>query len=171
RRTGLARSEIELYGKLAIPLDDGTTFTLRGYADRIDVLASGDGEIIDYKTGHIPSAPEIKAGFAPQLPLEAAMLRKGAFTAIGALDVRDAMHVKLGTAEAINPVTISKTGNVHEMADNALDGLVVLLNQFRDPQTPYLARPYPQFARRFSDYDHLARVKEWSAGAGGEGSE
>ena len=171
RRTGLARSEIELYGKLAIALDDGTTFTLRGYADRIDVLASGDGEIIDYKTGHIPSAPEIKAGFAPQLPLEAAMLRKGAFTAIGALDVRDALHVKLGTAEAISPVTISKTGNVHEMADNAFDGLIVLLNQFRDPQTPYLARPYPQFARRFSDYDHLARVKEWSAGAGGDGSE
>ena len=99
------------------------------------------------------------------------MLRKGAFTAIGALDVRDAMHVKLGTAEPISPVTISKTGNVNEMADDAFEGLILLLNQFRDPQTPYLARPYPQFARRFSDYDHLARVKEWSAGTGQEGSE
>ena len=26
----------------------------------------------------------------------------------------------------------------------------------------YLSRPYPKYAKRFSDYDHLARVKEWS---------
>ncbi|MDB5642645.1 MAG: addB [Hyphomicrobiales bacterium] len=171
RRAGLARSEIELHGKLPIPLDGGVVFTLSGYADRIDVLASGECEIIDYKTGHIPSAPEIKAGFAPQLPLEVAMLRKGAFTAIGALDVRDAMHVKLGTADPISPVTISKSGNVREMADDAFSGLVVLLNQFRDVDTPYLARPYPQFARRFSEFDHLARVKEWASGTGEEGGE
>jgi ATP-dependent helicase/nuclease subunit B len=26
----------------------------------------------------------------------------------------------------------------------------------------YLSRPYPKYAKRYSDYDHLARVKEWS---------
>jgi ATP-dependent helicase/nuclease subunit B len=29
--------------------------------------------------------------------------------------------------------------------------------------------PDPEFAPRFSDYAHLARVKEWSAGGTGEG--
>jgi ATP-dependent helicase/nuclease subunit B len=47
----------------------------------------------------------------------------------------------------------------------------VLLNQFRNPDTPYLARPLPQYASRFGRYDHLARVKEWSAGSGEEGGE
>jgi ATP-dependent helicase/nuclease subunit B len=42
-----------------------------------------------------------------------------------------------------------------------------MLDQFADEKTPYLSRPMPQFASRFGDYDHLARVKEWS-GAGGE---
>ena len=26
----------------------------------------------------------------------------------------------------------------------------------------YLSRPYPQYARAYAPYDHLARVKEWS---------
>ena len=34
--------------------------------------------------------------------------------------------------------------------------------QFAREETPYLSRPFPKFASRFSDYDHLARVKEWS---------
>ena len=34
----------------------------------------------------------------------------------------------------------------------------------------YLSRPFPKFARKYSEYDHLARVKEWSA-AGGEDEE
>ena len=32
--------------------------------------------------------------------------------------------------------------------------------------TGYMARPFPKFASRFGAYDHLARVKEWSATGG-----
>jgi ATP-dependent helicase/nuclease subunit B len=48
----------------------------------------------------------------------------------------------------------------------ALDGLRALIARYDDPETPYPARPRSEWARRFSDYRHLARVKEW--GAGGE---
>jgi ATP-dependent helicase/nuclease subunit B len=119
----------------------------------------------------VPSDSEIKAGFAPQLPLEVAMMRYGAFATLGELQVRDAMHIKIGGADAIEPRSIARNGSIRDIADDAYAGLIELLNQFRDPATPYLARPYPQFASRFSDYDHLARVKEWSAGAGDEGGE
>lgn len=171
RRAGVAQSHIELYGKLPITLDGGATFILRGFADRIDVLDSGACDIIDYKTGRVPSDNEIKAGFAPQLPLEAAMARYGAFTDIGEREVRDAMHVKIGNADPIEARTVAKDTNIREVADKAYEGLLVLLNQFQDPDMPYLARPYPQFVNRFSSYDHLARVKEWSAGAGEDGGE
>jgi ATP-dependent helicase/nuclease subunit B len=43
----------------------------------------------------------------------------------------------------------------------------MLLDAFACADTPYLSRPFPKFVPRFSDYDHLARVKEWSA-TGGE---
>ena len=44
--------------------------------------------------------------------------------------------------------------------------MLILLEQFARPETPYLSRPYPKFAKAFGDYDHLARVKEWSATGG-----
>ena len=44
----------------------------------------------------------------------------------------------------------------------------MLLDAFAREETPYLSRPFPKFAPRFSDYDHLARVKEWSATGGRE---
>jgi ATP-dependent helicase/nuclease subunit B len=41
-----------------------------------------------------------------------------------------------------------------------------MIARFAKGETPYLSRPFPKYARRYSDYDHLARVKEWSATAG-----
>ncbi len=167
RRADLIDSKIELYGRLTFNLADGSTFALRGKADRIDLMVGGGCQIIDYKTGKLPTEKEIAAGFAPQLPLEMIMVQQGAFTAVGALDVRNALHVKFG--EGAVPIA-GKKGNAGAIAQENFDGLVTLLNQFRDEATPYIPRPFPQFLGRFSDYDHLARVKEWSAGAG-EGDE
>ena len=53
------------------------------------------------------------------------------------------------------------------LAELHFAGLQTLLDAFACEETPYLSRPFPKFAPRFSDYDHLARVKEWSA-TGGE---
>jgi ATP-dependent helicase/nuclease subunit B len=48
--------------------------------------------------------------------------------------------------------------------------LLTLLNQFRNPLRSYPSRPYVAFASRYGDYDHLARVKEWSRNGGGDGA-
>jgi ATP-dependent helicase/nuclease subunit B len=44
-----------------------------------------------------------------------------------------------------------------------------LVARFDDPATPYRAVPWPDKAPRYSDYGHLARIKEWSVA--GEGAE
>jgi ATP-dependent helicase/nuclease subunit B len=57
------------------------------------------------------------------------------------------------------------------MSQKALDGLMSLIGRFDDVRRPYLSRTAPQFVHSYSsDYDHLARVHEWSAGQeeGGE---
>ncbi len=43
-----------------------------------------------------------------------------------------------------------------------------LVARFDDPAAPYHAIPRPEWASRYSDYRHLARVKEWAAGLIGE---
>ena len=80
-------------------------------------------------------------------------------------------------AEPRRPVT---AGDIAALDDPDARENWELMLAFRDHllaarslEAAYLSRPFPKYARRFSEYDHLARVKEWSlASAGGaEGSE
>jgi ATP-dependent helicase/nuclease subunit B len=54
-----------------------------------------------------------------------------------------------------------------EEADYALNRLTEVLNRFTKPDTPYASRERPMFmGRGGGDYDHLARVREWSLSGG-----
>ena len=68
-------------------------FTLTARADRIERLREGGAALIDYKTGAPPGVAEVQVGFAPQLTLEAAMLARGAFADIGALEPATALSI------------------------------------------------------------------------------
>ncbi len=160
---------VEERGTLPITLADGSTFKLTAYADRIESTADGRVTLIDFKTGVVPTAKTVRAGFAPQLSLEAAMVERGGFTTLGtgAL-VEAAAYVKLEAGEAVPMPLAWKDRSFAEVVAEHFDGLVDLLNTFRDPGTGYPSRPYPQYASRYGDYDHLARVKEWTLGGGGD---
>ena len=95
-RRALAREiTTETTGKLDLLLADGTPFVLSARADRIDFNRDGSALLVDYKTGQPPGLNEVKVGFAPQLTLEAAILRGGGFgrSHPGAIA---ATYVKLG---------------------------------------------------------------------------
>ena len=47
------------------------------------------------------------------------------------------------------------------IVEDTWHGLELRINEFDDPETPYLAQPYPRRAPRFDDYAVLARVAEW----------
>ncbi len=51
-----------------------------------------------------------------------------------------------------------------------MEGLSKLVARYDDPGQPYISRTAPQFVKaRVSDYDHLARVFEWSTSGEEEG--
>jgi ATP-dependent helicase/nuclease subunit B len=146
----------EIKGELTLP----GGFVLHGRADRIDLLASGGAELIDYKTGTIPSQREIDEGYALQLPLEAAMLARGAFPALGPVPPAQLAHWKLtGGFEPAKIVPV--TGDVTGLAEAAFARFEELRAYFADAATPYRPVPHPHRAPKFSDYLHLARVAEW----------
>lgn len=163
RRGVLRDTFVEVSGKLTV---DG--FTLTAKADRIDLMQDGTLAILDYKTGTPPSEKEVKAGFSPQLPLEALIARSGGFQDVPARAVSELTYWHLkgdrdgGTQRRLkdDPKTL---------ADEALDGLKDLITAFANPDTPYLARPHPEKAPGWSDYLHLARIKEWAAAEGDGG--
>ena len=173
RRDQVARLVVEERGTLAIPLHDGSVFTLGANADRIEVDHAGSATVVDFKTGATPTPREVKAGFAPQLTLEADMVARGAFPTLGPVArVAAAAYVKFGADDVVKVIALDWKGAppFADVVAEHREELIGLLNSFRSATTGYLARPYPKFASRFDTYDHLARVKEWSA-TGGVGEE
>jgi ATP-dependent helicase/nuclease subunit B len=167
-RAAIGQIWVERQGTIAVPLASGSPFKLSARADRIDHLQSGGARLIDYKSGAPPAAKEVKAGFSPQLTLEAAMLRRKGFDGLPPLETEEAIYLKLGGAAGGEEKYAGGKGeNIGELAEQHFVGLKMLLTAFSCEETPYLSRPFPKFVPRYSDYDHLARVKEWSA-TGGE---
>ena len=163
---------VEAEGNLTIPLTDGSIFTLSAIADRIERHRDGTIAIVDYKSGQLPSAKQVNVGFSPQLTLEAAMVEKNAFKTVPpSLSVASALYVKVGGGESLQTRLVGdKKEPLTDLVVKHFDGLVSLIEEFRNLTTPYLPRPFPQFASSTGDYDHLARVKEWSAGSSDEGA-
>jgi ATP-dependent helicase/nuclease subunit B len=167
RRDGIDRIDVERQAKIEIPLADGTLFTLSAKADRVERNKDGSVTLVDYKTGLPPSTSEVYAGFAPQLTLEAAMAKRGAFDLPNATRVAAALYLKLGgrTGGEEKPLVFQKQGASFEaVVEMHFEELIGLLNAFRKCETAYQPRPFPKYAARYNDYDHLARVKEWSSG-------
>jgi ATP-dependent helicase/nuclease subunit B len=178
RRPDLVEVYPERSGKLPIPLADGTIFTLRARADRIEHRRDGGFTIVDFKTGQPPGIREVYAGFSPQLTLEAMMLMKGAFKGLPtARGTPDLLYIHTtGGREPIKPREIKpgrdETRSVAEIVEEHRHRFEGMIARYAKGEAAFVSRPFPKYARRFSEYDHLARVKEWSlASAGGEGSE
>ncbi|MEO5373789.1 MAG: double-strand break repair protein AddB [Alphaproteobacteria bacterium] len=154
----------EISGRLEVPRRAGGTFALSAKADRIDLLRDGTLAILDYKTGRHPSVKEVAAGYAPQLPLEAGIARAGGFPGVPARPVSALLYWRLRGGGSVAGEERSAGDDPMALADAALAGLRGLIDAFDDPATPYEARPHPGMAPAYSDYLHLARVKEWANG-------
>ena len=155
----------EIQGELVLPGRRPMTITAK--ADRLDRMRGGGIAVVDYKTGQKPPFNEIKAGFSPQLAIEAVLAEGGAFPGIAPERVVELAYWRLNGLNLGGAVELlGRSESVEALVQNARNGLSVLLGAFGDPATPYRSRPRPDFGPRFSDYDHLARVREWSAGPG-----
>ena len=159
RRTEITRSFLEIEGRVTIEAPGGP-FVLKGRADRIDELRAGGAAIIDYKTGLPPSDSQVGV-FAPQLPLEGAILERGGFKEIGSLAAAELVYIRFSGGDVPGDTHVVK-GDAHLLAAETWDNLVRLIAEFDCEGTPYVSRVAPFRTDFAGDYDHLARVQEWS---------
>ncbi|MBT8412560.1 MAG: double-strand break repair protein AddB [Octadecabacter sp.] len=152
RRASAVNFGTELWGES--PLDT-QRFTLTAKADRIDLNEDNEALIYDYKTGTVPSVKE-QVHFDKQLLLEAAMVERGAFAALGAVRTKDAVYIGLG----------SQLKNVHAPLQDTppqevwsrFEGLIA---KWMTHETGYTSRRSNASTRFAGNFDHLARYGEW----------
>jgi ATP-dependent helicase/nuclease subunit B len=171
RRGGIAKLHAEIGGRLDIPLG-ANIFTLTARADRIEQRKDGSYAILDYKTGQTPSEKQVRTGLSPQLTLEAAILKGGGFKDIAAsASVTELTYVALRGGQLggkDDPIEFKDGTTPDSQADKALKRLTGVAAKFALETTPYLSLVHPMWKTHYGDYDHLARVKEWSLSGGGD---
>jgi ATP-dependent helicase/nuclease subunit B len=177
RRGDIARIGVELFTGASFPLADGTSLRLSGRADRVELTREPALRIIDFKTGAPPSKAQVEKGFAPQLTLEAELAARAGFekfsgpTPVAALLYMKLHHDPRGWAKD-KPLDFDGE-RLADVAARHLERLLEYLDALRSGREPFVSRRAPDYIRYASPYDHLARVKEWSAAPGGgdEGGE
>ncbi len=140
-------------------------FTLSVRADRLDQTRDGTAAaIIDYKSGGTYSQKGIVGGQYPQLPLEALILEQGGFEDTKIIPVeRLSYWVVNGSGNGGTLSSLKDAEKLSEAKENARSGLENLIARFDVQSTPYYSLPRPEHAPKFNDYEHLARVREWTA--------
>jgi ATP-dependent helicase/nuclease subunit B len=161
RRLGVIESLSECEGSWTLQGCNGP-FTITAKADRIDRLAEGGFLLVDYKTGSVPQAKQMQTGFAPQLPLEGAILRGGGFKGVSGSPAA-LEYWRLSGGEPAGERCRIDPGDPGALIDRVVARVEALINRFYDPATPYLAVPSPLWAPRYSDYRHLERLAESEA--------
>ena len=159
RRPG-ARLIIEQQGELAFSAPGGL-FTLTAKADRIETRGAL-GDVLDFKTGQVPSPKQVESGISPQLTLTAAILAGGGFAEAGRKTPGELLYVRVNGGRVPGCEFPRDGGEASRLAAEALAGLKRRVAYFDREETPYESWARPQFRGRFGgDYDHLARLWEW----------
>ena len=100
-----------------------------------------------------------------QLLIEGIIARKSAFSLIKNNTVSNLIYWQLGKEK------LEISNNIDELLDKAEEYLLKLINTFDFETTPYHSRPTPKFIPKNKDYEHLARIREWSVQEDGESSD
>ena len=145
----------EIEGSFIITDLPGGPFTITAKADRIDETIDGNINIIDYKTGKARSKKEVSLGYAPQLPIEGLIAQSGGFKGIKPAQISQLIYWQLGNKDTVI------ADNLPAVLETNKQNLTELLNIFDFETTPYICNPNPKRAAEYSDYEHLARTKEW----------
>lgn len=154
-RTDITRVHNEVKGRFVINAPAGE-FAVTAKADRVDETNDGKINIIDYKTGKARSPKEVEKGYAPQLPIEGLIAQFGGFDGLTAKAVEKLIYWQLAKKETVI------ADNMAELLENNLARIAELVHLFDFVTTAYICRPNPKKLPEYSDYEHLARVREWS---------
>lgn len=177
RHHDIRRTFTEVPAGMEMPL---AGIRLTGIADRIDLKKNGLADIVDYKTGLSPSVQQARALLDPQLALEAAALRGGAFRNVGNQEPENLVYVRLRPGERFLSEQVNNEHSTRstkkqpksalELAIESVEQLEKFVGLLQRGERGFASRLIPEQQQTYGgEYDHLARVSEWSTAEAGDG--
>lgn len=115
-----------------------------GKADRLQLTSEGI-DVIDYKTGTVPTRQEIKDGYAPQLPLLALLAQNNLKQRILKLAYWDLKNQEIRTIEDPDSIIMFYQERLEQ-----------LFNSYLQPETTFQSS-----VLKNNSYQHLKRAQEW----------
>jgi ATP-dependent helicase/nuclease subunit B len=148
----------EVEGAIEIPTANGPII-LTTKADRIDLMVSGQAQVIDYKTGMTPTRKAVTQGYAPQLSLEGVILSVGGFAALPHKKVEKLCYWSVTGGTPAGEIVSFE--NPEDLLTAAERGVRRLFEALLGRETPFYACPDHLIVPTYHDYAHLERLKEW----------
>jgi len=131
--------------------------------DRVNLYLDGSWEIIDYKTGALPTNKEINCGLEPQLAVEAIVLARGVVKNYSELKTSQINNLQYQNLKGKDQNEIADLKNVDELVAAADEGILRLLKIFNEGGSQknlgYICCPNIDIYKE-DDYWHLARIGE-----------
>lgn len=161
----------EKFGATTLPVANAQ-FEIYGYADRVDLQHDGAAELIDFKTGSIPTVKDMQNFMSPQLPMEAMILRHAGFADVPKADSNALTYIKL--SHGPDPFKITNFATGKQGLDALIDDYWRHFSAYADmmllrDETAMAAQLMPKENQQYAgDYDHFARQKEWMIDQGDE---
>ncbi|MFT5703654.1 MAG: ATP-dependent helicase/nuclease subunit B, partial [Rickettsiales bacterium] len=131
--------------------------------DRVNLYQDGSMEIIDYKTGAVPSMKDVKSGLEPQLPVEGLILMCGKIKnyphlaeKIGAGGIGNLQYQNVKGNDQSKITNFADAGDLIFAAD---EGVKRLIAMFENEDFGYICAPNLDLYKQ-DDYWHLGRIGE-----------
>ena len=135
---------------------DGKKIIITAIADRINILNNSIIQIIDYKTGYVPTNQEVLDGKYPQLIIEELLLKQGILEELKYNNENvELYYVQIKGKKEQTCKKIKITSEIKDVAS----GLETLLKKFLCQKSEFFALPADNF--KVIPYSNLLRVDEW----------
>ena len=86
-------------------------------------------------------------------------------------DIQNHLKGEFGSWKVQEPAELSPHAHERWESEKPLACPGIAVGKFENAATPYLSLVHPMWKNQYGDYDHLARVKEWSLSGGGDEGE
>ena len=135
--------------------------TLKGKADRIDLMADGRLAVVDYKTGKAPIAKAVEEGFSLQLGLLALIAQAEGFPGIkGEPGVHEYWSLAKDKQIFGKRSAPDKGIGSEAFLQHARRNFIAAAEKWLLGNEPFEAKLNPAYAP-YDDYDQLMRLEEW----------